>query len=194
MASRARLSLPENLRSSIRDPAATQAHVVAGRPLQHPELVAEDEDLEVLRVLVALTEISDDDEANESPDDKVEERPHRPMVPRGPERESEFPTPTGSALRTSRPSEPRCSATSRRSLRRSFQQSLWRTSTAREAVGRRTSHPCHGAASSTHLVRACQREGMMADAVLCPPDDQDWILNWSTRPLRRRPLRRDPVR
>jgi hypothetical protein len=68
----------------------------AGRPLQHPELVAEDEDLEVLRVLVALTEISDADEANESPDDKVEERPHRPMVPRGPERESEFPTPTGS--------------------------------------------------------------------------------------------------
>src|SRR5664279_2224466 len=64
----------------------------AGRPLQHPELVAEDEDLEVLRVLVALTEISDDDEANESPDDKVEERPHRPMVPRGPERESGFPT------------------------------------------------------------------------------------------------------
>jgi hypothetical protein len=47
----------------------------------------------------------------------------------------------GSALRTSRPSEPRCSATSRRSLRRSFQQSLWRTSTAREAIGRRTSHP-----------------------------------------------------
>src|SRR5664280_437825 len=50
-------------------------------PLQHSELMAEDEDLEVLRVFVALTEISDDDEANESPDDKVEERPHRPMVP-----------------------------------------------------------------------------------------------------------------
>src|ERR1035437_1058638 len=57
----------------------------ARRPLQHPELVAEDEDLEVLRVLVALTEISDDDEANESPDDKVEERPHRPIVRRGSE-------------------------------------------------------------------------------------------------------------
>jgi hypothetical protein len=53
----------------------------ARRPLQHPELVAKDEDLEVLRVFVALTEISDDDDANESPDDKVEERPHRPMVP-----------------------------------------------------------------------------------------------------------------
>src|SRR5674476_914223 len=52
----------------------------ARRPLQHPELVAEDEDLEVLRVLVALTEISDDDDANESPDDKVEERPHRPCL------------------------------------------------------------------------------------------------------------------
>src|SRR5664279_3254028 len=61
-------------------------------PLQHPELMAEDEDLEVLRVLVALTEISDADEANESPDDKVEERPHRPILPRGPERESGFPT------------------------------------------------------------------------------------------------------
>jgi hypothetical protein len=32
-------------------------------------------------------------------DTKVEERPHRPMVPRGPERESEFPTPTGWPLR-----------------------------------------------------------------------------------------------
>jgi hypothetical protein len=42
-----------------------------------------------------LTEISDDDEANESPDDKVEERPHRPMVPTGPERESGFLSPTG---------------------------------------------------------------------------------------------------
>src|SRR5664280_2530883 len=48
----------------------------AGRPLQHLELVAEDEDFQVLGVLVALTEISDDDEANESADDKVEESPH----------------------------------------------------------------------------------------------------------------------
>jgi hypothetical protein len=65
----------------------------ARRPLQHPELMAEDEDLEVLRLLVTVTEISDDDQANENPDDTVEERPHRPMVLSGSERESGFPTP-----------------------------------------------------------------------------------------------------
>jgi hypothetical protein len=51
------------------------------RPLQHPELVAEDEDLEVLRVLVSATLGSAGEEAHEGANDDVEERPHRPIVP-----------------------------------------------------------------------------------------------------------------
>jgi hypothetical protein len=55
----------------------------AGRPLQHPELVAEDEDLEVLRVLVAAMLASADEETDEGVGDEVDERPHRPIVPGG---------------------------------------------------------------------------------------------------------------
>ena len=43
--------------------------------------MAEDEDLEVLRALVSAMLASADEETDEGPDDEVEERPHRPMVP-----------------------------------------------------------------------------------------------------------------
>jgi hypothetical protein len=56
--------------------------------------MAEDEDLEVLRVLVAAMLASADDESNEGADNEVEEGPHRPIVPGRSERESGFPTPT----------------------------------------------------------------------------------------------------
>ena len=53
----------------------------ARRPLEHPELMAEDEDLEVLRALVVSATPAADEETDEGPDDEVEERPHRPIVP-----------------------------------------------------------------------------------------------------------------
>jgi len=53
----------------------------ARRPLQHPELVAEDEDLEVLGAVVSATPASADDEGNEGTDEQVDERPHRSIVP-----------------------------------------------------------------------------------------------------------------
>lgn len=53
----------------------------ARRPLQHPELMAEDEDLEVLRALVVSATPAAGEETDEDPDDEVEERPHRPIVP-----------------------------------------------------------------------------------------------------------------
>jgi hypothetical protein len=56
--------------------------------------MAEDEDLEVLRVLVAAMLASADDESNDGVGDEVEERPHRPIVPGWYERESGFPSPT----------------------------------------------------------------------------------------------------
>ena len=55
--------------------------------------MAEDEDLEVLRVLAAAMLASADDESNEGADSEVEEGPHRPIVPGRSERESGFPTP-----------------------------------------------------------------------------------------------------
>jgi hypothetical protein len=67
----------------------------AGRPLQHPELMAEDEDLEVLASVVSALLATDDEEADEGADDEVEEGQHRPIVPGLSERESGFPTPTG---------------------------------------------------------------------------------------------------
>jgi len=65
-------------------------------PLQHPELMAEDDDLEVLGAVISITLAANDEETDEGPDDKVEERPHQPIVPGLSERESGFPTPTGS--------------------------------------------------------------------------------------------------
>jgi hypothetical protein len=67
----------------------------ARRPLQHPKLMAKDEDLEVLASVVSALLATADEETGEGTGDEVEERPHRPMVPRAPERESGFPIPTG---------------------------------------------------------------------------------------------------
>ena len=50
-------------------------------PLQHPELMAEDEDLEVLGSVVLARLSSTDEQTHEGPDDKVEERRHRPILP-----------------------------------------------------------------------------------------------------------------
>src|SRR5664280_313591 len=50
-------------------------------PLQHPELMAEDEDLEVLASVVSALLATADEETDEGADDKVEERPHRPILP-----------------------------------------------------------------------------------------------------------------
>jgi hypothetical protein len=43
--------------------------------------MAEDEDLEVLRALVVSATPATGEETDEGPDDEVEERPHRPIVP-----------------------------------------------------------------------------------------------------------------
>jgi hypothetical protein len=53
----------------------------ARRPLQHPELVAEDEDLEVLGSVVPVRSTTTDEQTDEGADDEVEERPHQPIVP-----------------------------------------------------------------------------------------------------------------
>jgi hypothetical protein len=68
----------------------------ARRPLQHPELMAENEDLEVLGAAVPVRLTTSDEQAHEGADDKVEEGQHRPIAPGLSERESGFPTPTGS--------------------------------------------------------------------------------------------------
>src|SRR5450830_1388660 len=65
----------------------------ARRPLQHPELMAEDEDLEVLASVVSALLATADEETDEGADDEVEEGQHRPIVPGLSERESGFPTP-----------------------------------------------------------------------------------------------------
>ena len=52
------------------------------RPLQHPELMAEDEDLDVLRMLVSAMLAGADDERDEATDEQVEKGPHQPIVPR----------------------------------------------------------------------------------------------------------------
>jgi len=49
-------------------------------PLQHPELVAEDEDLEVLGAVVPVRSTTPDEQTDEGADDEVEERPHPPIV------------------------------------------------------------------------------------------------------------------
>jgi hypothetical protein len=67
----------------------------ARRPLHHPKLMAEDEDLEVLASVVSALLATADEETDEGADDEVEEGQHRPIVPGLSERESGFPTPTG---------------------------------------------------------------------------------------------------
>ena len=52
----------------------------AGVPLQHPELVAEDEDLEVLGAVVPVRSTTPDEQTDEGADDEVEERPHPAIV------------------------------------------------------------------------------------------------------------------
>jgi hypothetical protein len=65
------------------------------RPLQHPELMKENEDLEVLGSVDSTSPSSADEETDEGADDEVEEGQHRPIVQGLSERESGFPTPTG---------------------------------------------------------------------------------------------------
>jgi hypothetical protein len=67
----------------------------ARRPLQHPELMAENEDLEVLGSVGSTRVSSADEETDEGADDEVEEGQHRPIVPGWPDRESGFSTRTG---------------------------------------------------------------------------------------------------
>ena len=64
---------PARPRGAVGDPVDGSQLRSACRPLQHPELVAEDEDLEVLRVFVAARLASADDESNEGADNEVEE-------------------------------------------------------------------------------------------------------------------------
>jgi hypothetical protein len=56
----------------------------ARRPLQHPELMAQDEDLEVLGTVVPVRSTTPDEQTDEGADDEVEERPHHPIVLGGP--------------------------------------------------------------------------------------------------------------
>jgi len=72
----------------------------ARRPLQHPELMAEDEDLEVLGSVGSARLSSAYEETDEGADDEVGEGQHRPIVPGLSERESGFPTPTGCSSRS----------------------------------------------------------------------------------------------
>ena len=65
--------------------------------------MAEDEDLEVLASVVSALLATADEETDEGADDEVEERPHPPIGPGLSERESGFPTPTGSHGRPQRP-------------------------------------------------------------------------------------------
>jgi hypothetical protein len=67
----------------------------ARRPLQHPELMAEHEDLEVLGSALTTTVASADEETDQGAGHEVEKGPHRPIVPGLPERESRFLIPTG---------------------------------------------------------------------------------------------------
>jgi hypothetical protein len=52
----------------------------ARRPPEHPELVAEDENLEVLGAVVPVTPAGADDEGDKGADEQVEKRPHRSIV------------------------------------------------------------------------------------------------------------------
>ena len=67
----------------------------ARRPLQHPEPMAQDEDLEVLGAVVPVRSTTPDEHTDEGADHELEERPHHRIVLGGPDRESGFLTPTG---------------------------------------------------------------------------------------------------
>jgi len=49
--------------------------------LQHPELVAQDEDLEVLGTVVMVTPAGADDAGDEGAGEQVDEEPHQPIGP-----------------------------------------------------------------------------------------------------------------
>jgi hypothetical protein len=53
----------------------------ARRPLQHPELMAENEDLEVPGAVVPVRSTTRDEQTDEGADGEVDERPHQPIVP-----------------------------------------------------------------------------------------------------------------
>ncbi len=78
----------------------------AARPLEHSELVTEDEDLEVLGSVVSATLATADEETGEGPDEELEEGPHRPIVPGLSDRESGFSTPTRPRRRSARSFRP----------------------------------------------------------------------------------------
>ena len=65
----------------------------ARRPLQHAQLMAEDEDLEVLGAVVPVRSTTTDEQTDEGADDEVEERPHQPIVLGGPIANRGFRTP-----------------------------------------------------------------------------------------------------
>ena len=50
-------------------------------PLQHPELMVEDEDLEVLGAVVMATPAGADDAGDEGAGEQVDEEPHQPIGP-----------------------------------------------------------------------------------------------------------------
>ncbi len=52
----------------------------AGPPTKNPELVTEDQDLEVLGSVVSATLATADEETGERPDDEVQEGQHRRIV------------------------------------------------------------------------------------------------------------------
>jgi len=62
------------------DPVDGPEREWARRPLQHPELMAENEDLEVLGSVGSTRLSSADEETDEGADDEVEEEQHRPIV------------------------------------------------------------------------------------------------------------------
>ncbi len=53
----------------------------AGLPLEHSELVAQDEDLEVLGAVVSATLATANDDTDEGAEDEGEEKQHRPILP-----------------------------------------------------------------------------------------------------------------
>lgn len=90
-----------------------------------PELMAENEDLEVLGSVDSTSPSSADEETDEGGDDEVEEGQHRPIVSGLCERESEFPTPTGASTSTTQTSSASCAPRSASCLPTSAR---WRSS------------------------------------------------------------------
>ena len=68
-------------RGGEQDPIDDMEPRPARRPLQHPKLMAEDEDLEVLASAVLALLATADEETGKGSGDEVDERPHRPIVP-----------------------------------------------------------------------------------------------------------------